>query len=278
MIDRAALTRVREFVEGQEKHVVDFAEPPRSNPAGRLCKQRLLVGPVAANDPVLGVLAVPDEGSEQIDLRFSFCHLDCPVRQLGQLVEDRPFGIGGRLEPRGDAPFRFARRKVVDVRENQRHQRLGRLRPPDAGDVDFARTTHAIAVEVPLHSGRNVGAAGHLRDRRQQSGGIPDYPRAIGRIARQISQKGHDLVPGSDQVCQIEEVEPHLGNDVVGCRLRERIGETGLPKPLQQMLVQPRRRVVRGGDRLGALGTKERGLQSFEIASQELKQLGPRST
>src|SRR3954447_20134226 len=88
-----------------------------------LFQQGLLVREVAADDEVLRILPVPDEGPDAVDHPLGLFGLRPPVRQGAQPLEHVLFLRPGLLPPLLEAPLAGARLEVLDVAEDHRHER-----------------------------------------------------------------------------------------------------------------------------------------------------------
>ena len=111
-------------------------------------QQRLLVDEVAADDAVLRILPVPDEGPDPVDHPLGLLGLVLPVRQGPQALEQLLFLLPGLLPALLEAPLAGARLEVLDVAEDHGHERRGAFAPTRPRDVDLADAAHAVRVEV----------------------------------------------------------------------------------------------------------------------------------
>ena len=80
---------------------------------------------------------------------------------------------------------------------------------------------------------------------------------------------------GSDRVRDVEKIEPHLRGDVVVDRLRERVDDAVVAKPLFKAIVEPPRRVDAGHQGLHALRVRELLLERGKIVSDGVEQCLP---
>ncbi len=75
----------------------------------------------------------------------------------------------------------------------------------------------------------------------------------------------------TDDVCDVQECQPHFRRDVVGHRLRERVGCVLLAQPFLQLVVEPPRRFHgRHEDRV-APGIKQDPLQFPDVGQDEVE-------
>src|SRR4029453_10047314 len=107
----------------------------------------LLVHEVAADHAVLRILPVPDEGPDPVDHPLRLFGLALPVRQGPQALQQLLLLLPGLLPPCREAPLPGARLEVLDVAEDQGHERGRAFAPTRLRDVDLAHAAHAVLVE-----------------------------------------------------------------------------------------------------------------------------------
>ena len=90
-----------------------------------------------------------------------------------------------------------------------------------------------------------------------------------------VLQKGHDVWMRADHVGDVQERQPHLRCDVVGDRLRERVGRVLLAQPRLQLVVEPPRGFHPGHDHLLAWRIEQDLLQLLDVRQDEVEQRLP---
>ncbi len=138
------------LLERQVEDVLLLGQHVRLHEALGLFQQGLLVDEVAADDGVLRILPVPDEGPDPVDHPLGLFGFPLPVRQGPQALQDVSFLLLRLLAPLLEAPLASARLEVPDVVEDHGHERGGAFAPARPGDVDLADAAHAVPVEVGL--------------------------------------------------------------------------------------------------------------------------------
>src|SRR3954466_4963620 len=103
-----------------------------------LFQQRLLVREGAADDEVLRMLPVPDEGPDAVDHALGLFGLRPPVRQGPQPLQHLLLLRPGLLPPLFEATLAGPRLEVLDVAEDHRHERGRAFAPARPRDVDLA--------------------------------------------------------------------------------------------------------------------------------------------
>jgi hypothetical protein len=80
---------------------------------------------------------------------------------------------------------------------------------------------------------------------------------------------------GADRVGDVEQRQPHLGGDVVGHRLGERVRRVLLAQPRLELLVEPPGGIDRRHEHLMALRIEQDPPQLREVRLDEVQQLLP---
>src|SRR5262249_41170477 len=138
---------VVELVEREIEDVFLLAQHVGVNEAPGLFEQGLLVHEVAADLSVLWILPVPTEGADAIDHPLGLFGFPIPVRQSPQAREQFLFLMASLLPPLLETPLAGARLEVLDVAEDQGHERAGAFAPTRSRDVDLADAACAVLIE-----------------------------------------------------------------------------------------------------------------------------------
>src|SRR5207248_10280575 len=94
------------------------------------------------------VLPIPAERPDPVDRPLERCSPPLPVRQGPQALQQLLFLLLCLLPPLLEAPLAGARLEVLDVAEDDGHERGGAFAPTRPRDVDLAHAAHAVLVEV----------------------------------------------------------------------------------------------------------------------------------
>ena len=102
-------------------------------------------------------------------------------------------------------------------------------------------------------------------------------PGELGQLVQEavvldLLQERHHVGMRADHVRDVQEREPHLGRDVVGDGLRERVGRVLLAQPRLQLVVQPPRGLHRRHDHLMALRIEQDPPQLLDVRQDEVEQ------
>ena len=154
-----------------------------------------------------------------------------------------------------EAPLAGARLEVLDVAEDDGHERRGTLAPARPRDVDLADAAHAVGVEEGPDGVSRFRPARELGQLVQEAVVVLD-----------LLQEGHHVRVRADHVGDVEERQPHLRRDVVGDGLHERVGHVLLAQPRLQLLVEPPRGLDRGHEHLVALRIEQDRFSSWMSA------------
>ena len=142
---------VTELLEPEVEDVFPLTKYAGLHEAVGVVQQGLLVNEVAADHVVLGILPVADEGPDPVDQPLGLFGLPLSVRHDPQALQHVP--VPSRracCRPCSKRRCAGARLDVLDVAEDQGHERAGALAPPWPRDVDLADAAHAVLVEVGL--------------------------------------------------------------------------------------------------------------------------------
>ena len=220
-------------------------------------QQGLLVHEVATDHAVLRVLPISDEGPDAVDHPLGLFGFLLSVGQGPQAVQELLFFRRRFLPSLLEAPLGGARFEVLDVAEDDGHERDGAFAPTRSRDVDLADAAHAVLVEVRPDGVARVASALELVQLVQEA------------VVLDVFEKGHHIRVWADDVCDVEESQPHLRRDVVGDGLRERIGRVLLAQPRLQLLVEPPRGLHRPHEHLMALRIEQDPLQLLDVRQDE---------
>ncbi len=91
-------------------------------------------------------------------------------------------------------------------------------------------------------------------------------------LVRDVLQKCHHVRMRADHVRDVEERQPHLGRDVVGHGLRERVGHALLPQPRLHLVVEPPGGLHPRHDRLMALRIDQDPLHLLDVRQDEVEE------
>src|SRR6202011_1514993 len=139
---------VVELLEREVEDVLLLTKHFGVHEAPGLFQQGLLVNEVAADHAVLWILPVPDEGPDAVDHPLGLVGLALPVRQVPHASQQLLFLLPGLLPALLEAPLAGARLEVLDVAEDQGHERGGAFAPTWPRDVDLADAAHTVVVEI----------------------------------------------------------------------------------------------------------------------------------
>src|SRR6202011_3870351 len=153
---------VVELLEREVEDVLLLTKHFGVHEAPGLFQQGLLVNEVAADDAVLRILAVPDEGPDAVDHPLGLFGLPLSARQGAQALQQLLLLVPRLLPPLLEAARAGARPEVLDVAEYQRHERGRTLAPARPRDVDLADAAHAVLVEIGPDGVARFPSAGQL--------------------------------------------------------------------------------------------------------------------
>ena len=192
--------------------------------------KRPLVDEVAADDAVLRILPVADEGPDAVDHPLRLFGLLLPVRQCPQALQHAP------------APSSHASCRPCSKRRSP---------APGSKFLTLPRISGTSAVGRSLQRGRVMSISPTQRmpyRSRKAPDGVPRLrpARELGQLVQEavvldVLQERHDLRMRADRVRDVQQRQPHLRRDVVGDGLRQRVGRVLLAQPLLQLLVEPPR-------------------------------------
>ena len=162
--------------------------------------------------------------------------------------------------PRSKRRSPGARLEVPDVAEDQGQERGGAFAPTRPRDVDLAHAAHAVLIEPGEDRVARFLPArepGHL---------VQEV------LVLDVLQEGHHVRMRADHVRDVQERQPHLRGDVVGDRLRERVGRVLLAQPRLQLLVEPPGGLHRRHEHLMALRIEQDPPQLLDVGQDEVEE------
>ena len=189
--------------------------------------QGLLINEVTADHSVLRIFPVPCERPDPVNHPLGLFGLPLSVRQGPQALQQLLFLLPGLLPSLLEVPRGGARLEVLDVAENHGHEHRRVLAPTRSRDVDLADAAHTVCVE-PRPDGVSRFAPA------RESGKLVEEALVL-----DVLQKCRDLRMRADHVRDVQQREAHLGRDVVGHRLCERVRRVLFAQPRVQLIVEP---------------------------------------
>ena len=145
-----------------------------------------------------GYSRYPLKVRDPVDHLLGFFSFPLSIRQGQQTFQQLLFFLPRRFASLLEAPRTGARRKVLDVAEDHRHERGGAFAPTRPRDVDLAHAAHAVLVEEGPDGVSRLLSARDLRSSSRKSSSLD------------VLQKGDHVRMRADHVRDVQERQPHL--------------------------------------------------------------------
>ncbi|OPX81310.1 MAG: hypothetical protein A4E52_02224 [Pelotomaculum sp. PtaB.Bin013] len=197
-------------------------------PSG-LLQQGLLVDPETLDEAILGIFPVADKVAQNADHPLCLLGLLLAARQLLQAAQEFLFLLLSFQPSQLKLNAVCIGRKVLDVAEDRGNESGRLFVPTRPGDINLTGTTHTVFFKVRPYGVADGIAAFQFRQVLEE-----------GLITGMLKILNHRRVL-PDDVRYVQQRQPHFGGDVVGYRLRKRVGGTLFAQPFFHFLIDPTR-------------------------------------